>query len=148
MPLYAAYGNNLDPEQMAKRAPHSPLWSTGWLEGWRLTFGGGETQWGGALATLVEQRESSVFVALYDVPEWDESLLDSWEGTDLGVYSRIRLRAQTLLDGDVPVWVHVLNDYEGGLPSALYLGVLAEAAEKAGAPPDYVADLRSRPCTS
>ena len=37
---------------------------------------------------------------------------------------------------------------EGGLPSARYLGILAEAAEAAGAPDDYVADLRARPCQS
>ena len=45
-------------------------------------------------------------------------------------------------------WLYVLNAYEGGLPSARYLGVMADAAEKAGAPDDYVAWLRSRPCTT
>src|SRR5579859_1809887 len=39
--LYAAYGSNMDPEQMLLRCPHSPQRGTGWLEGWRLTFGGG-----------------------------------------------------------------------------------------------------------
>jgi hypothetical protein len=50
------------------------------------------------------------------------------------------------LDQDVLAWVYVLDAFEGGLPSARYLGVLAEAAEKAGAPHDYVTDLRMRPC--
>ena len=39
MTVYGAYGSNLDPERMARRAPHSPLYGTGWLVGWRLTFG-------------------------------------------------------------------------------------------------------------
>jgi AIG2-like family len=39
----------------------------------------------------------------------------------------------------------VLDAYEGGEPSARYLGVIADAAEMAGAPDDYVAALRSRP---
>jgi hypothetical protein len=52
------------------------------------------------------------------------------------------------LDGDALAWLYVLNAYEGGLPTARNLGILADAAEKAGAPPEYVADLRSRPCTS
>ena len=43
-------------------------------------------------------------------------------------------------------WVYVLNDYEGGLPSARYLGEVADAAESAGAPHDYVMELRKRPC--
>jgi hypothetical protein len=40
----------------------------------------------------------------------------------------------------------VLNGYEGGLPGARYLGLMADAAEAAGAPDDYVRDLRTRPC--
>ena len=42
----------------------------------------------------------------------------------------------------------MLNAYEGGLPSARNLGLLADAAEKAGAPADYVAEIRARPCAS
>jgi hypothetical protein len=52
------------------------------------------------------------------------------------------------LDGSVVAWLYVLNDWEGGLPSARYLGIVADAAEAAGAPADYVASLRSRPCAS
>lgn len=40
--------------------------------------------------------------------------------------------------------MYVLDAYEGGLPSARYLGVMAEAAEIAGAPAEYVRDLRTR----
>jgi hypothetical protein len=40
VPIYAAYGSNMHPEQMLERAPHSPMAGTGWLHGWRLTFGG------------------------------------------------------------------------------------------------------------
>ena len=45
-------------------------------------------------------------------------------------------------------WLYVLHGYEGGLPSARYLGIIGDAAEKAGAPDDYVKDIRSRPCKS
>jgi hypothetical protein len=40
----------------------------------------------------------------------------------------------------------VLNFYEGGLPSARNVGILADSAEKAGAPADYVTALRDLPC--
>jgi hypothetical protein len=145
--LYAAYASNMDPDQMAARAPHSPMQGTGWLAGWRLTFGGQDVGWDGALATVVEDAGQQVFVVLYDVPAWDERNLDEWEGAALGVYRKIRVRVSTL-DGDVLCWMYVLDDYEGGLPSARYLGILADAAEKAGAPDDYVKDLRGRPCKS
>ncbi|MBW8484725.1 gamma-glutamylcyclotransferase [Actinomadura parmotrematis] len=147
MALYAAYASNLDPEQMASRAPHSPVRGTGWLAGWRLTFGGRDRHWEGALATVVEARGEQVFVAIYDVPPFDEAELDAWEGAALGVYRKIRVRVQTL-DGDALCWLYVLDDYEGGLPSARYLGILADAAEAAGAPDDYVKELRARPCAS
>jgi gamma-glutamylcyclotransferase (GGCT)/AIG2-like uncharacterized protein YtfP len=145
--LYAAYASNMDPDQMAQRAPHSPLRTTGWLRDWRLTFGGEKLGFEGALATVVEASGEHVFVVLYDVPEFDEQALDEWEGAGLGVYRKIRVRIATL-DGDVLAWLYVLDDYEGGLPSARYLGILADAAEKAGAPDDYVKDLRTRPCRS
>ena len=147
MALYAAYGSNLDPARMAQRAPHSPQRGTGWLPGWRLTFGGEDRGWDGALATVVEDETSHVFVALYDIGPTDVGGLDRWEGSELGLYRKIRVRVDTL-DGEVLAWLYVLDGYEGGLPSARYLSLIADAAEKAGAPNDYVQDLLGRPCRS
>src|SRR5881398_1822069 len=114
MGLYAAYGSNMDPAQMLRRCPASPHTGTGWIRGWRLTFGGEEYGWEGALATLVPDDDGpGVFVALYDLTETDQQALDA---------------------------------FEGGLPSARHLGGIADAAEAAGAPDDYVAELRSREC--
>ena len=133
------------------RAPYSPLRGTGWLEGWRLTFGG-ENSAGAVtiLATVVEEPDragNDVFVGLYDLAPDDERALDEWEGLTIGLYSKLRVRVHTL-EGTPLAWLYVLNDYEGGLPSARYLGMIAESAEAAGAPSDYVAELRNRPCVS
>jgi gamma-glutamylcyclotransferase (GGCT)/AIG2-like uncharacterized protein YtfP len=118
---------------------------TGWLEGWRLTFGGeGTLGWEGAVTTIVESTGDRVFVALYDVHPWDASQLDRVEGALAGTYRRLTVRPMTL-DGAVTAWVYVLNGYEGGLPTSWYLSEIASAAEAAGAPADYVADLRARP---
>lgn len=144
---YAAYGTNLDPSRMSERCPHSPLRTTGWLTGWRLTFGGEEHGWDGALATIVPDPIDQVFVAVYDVSPLDEPGLDEWEAADSGLYRRTKIRVSTML-GEVVAWTYVLDAYEGGLPSASYLGVLAAAAEAADAPVDYVAGLRARPCRS
>jgi hypothetical protein len=135
----------MDPAQMIARCPRSPAAGTGWLDGWRLTFGGEELGWDGALATIVEQPGSQVFVAMYEVSSWDAEELDRWEAADIGVYRKIHVRVSTL-DGDVLAWVYVLDSYEGGQPSARYLEMVADAAQAAGAPDDYVAELRSRPC--
>jgi hypothetical protein len=143
--LYAAYGSNLDPDQMRERCPHSPVVGPGWLIGWRLTFGGEELGWEGALATVVEDELSQVFVMVYDVLANDEAALDHWESATTGLYRKIRVRVQTLNREEL-CWLYVLDGYEGGLPSARYLGLMADAAEAAGAPDDYVVALRNRPC--
>ena len=144
MARYAAYATNLDPQRMRVRAPFSPVAGTGWLIGWRLTFGGEELNWDGSLATIVEDPLDAVFVMLYEIAPLDERRLDEWEGTELGIYDKIRVRVQTL-DGDVLAWTYVLNGYEGGLPSPDYLAEIATAAAAAGAPDDYVAELKRRP---
>ncbi len=169
VPLYAAYGTNMHPEQMNTRAPHSPFAGTGWLEGWRLTFAGDDPTWEGAVATLVEDSGSRVFVVLYDVPDDDVRAMDRWEGTDLMPARKIRVRVErhptvpagppvgaqesefavpssTTVDAEdtVLVWLYVMDAFEGGLPSARYLGLLADAAECAGAPDAYVRHLRTR----
>ena len=147
MTLYAAYGTNLDPARMGERCPHSILQSTGWLTGWRLTFGGEEHGWDGALSTIVQDPFEQVFVAVYDVTSEDERALDGWESADTGLYRKTKVRVQTMT-GPLVVWAYVLDAYEGGLPSASYLGVLADSAEAAGAPEDYVGALRRRACRS
>jgi hypothetical protein len=137
----------MDPAQMRTRCPHSPFAGTGWIPGWRLTFGGEDLGWEGALATLVEDPAGAVFVGLYDITAYDRISLDKWESADTGLYQTITLRVSTL-ESDVLAWTYVLDGYEGGLPSARYLGLIAEAAEKAGAPEVYVSELRARPCRS
>jgi gamma-glutamylcyclotransferase (GGCT)/AIG2-like uncharacterized protein YtfP len=132
---------------MGDRCPHSPLRDTGWLTGWRLTFGGEELGWEGALATIVEDPLEQVFVAVYDVTDEDVTHLDALESADTGLYRKIRVRVATMT-GEEVAWAYVLDAYEGGLPSASYLGILADAAEAADAPQDYVKALRSRPCRS
>jgi hypothetical protein len=154
MALYAAYGSNMDPAQMLRRCPSSPHTGTGWIRGWRLTFGGEELGWEGALATLVPAGDDGsdgesigVFVALYDLTEADERALDAWEGADSGLYHRVHLRVHSL-GGDVVAFAYVLDAFEGGLPSARHLGAIADGAEAAGAPVDYVRELRARECRS
>ncbi len=130
---------------MAVRCPHSPRRGTGWLSGWRIAFGG--DGWDGPLPTLAEDADSQVFVALYDLTPADEDSLDTWESADSGLYRKVKLSV-TIRDNLERAWVYVLNDFEGGLPSARTVGLIADSAESAGAPEDYVASLRLRPCSS
>src|ERR1700682_3417884 len=139
----------MHPEQMQQRAPHSPMAGTGWLHGWRLTFGGEDIGWDGELATIVAGPGAKGLVVLDDMTREDEKNLARWEGSELGVHKKIRCRVD-LTSSDtttdpVLAWLYVIDAWEGGIPSARYLGVMADAAEIAGAPTEYVHDLRTRP---
>jgi gamma-glutamylcyclotransferase (GGCT)/AIG2-like uncharacterized protein YtfP len=137
----------MDPGRMRAYCPHSPLVGIGWLEGWRLTFGGEDLLgYEGAVCTIVESAKADdrVFVALYDVHPHDEQLLDEVEGVVSGLYRKIHVRVATL-DGEITAWVYVFVGYEGGLPTTWYVSEIAAAARKAGAPDDYVEELRARP---
>src|ERR1700727_2593906 len=139
----------MHPEQMQQRARHSPMPGPGWLHGWRLTFGGEDIGWEGALATVVQDPTSKVFVVLYDMTPAEGGHLDPWEGSQPGVHKKIRCRVERVAsdtDTDpVLAWLYVVDAWEGGLPSACYIGVMADAAEIAGAPGEYVTKIRTRP---
>lgn len=61
--------------------------------------------------------------------------------TDL--YRKIRVRVETMTGAQL-CYVYVLNSFEGGKPSARYLEIMIAAAIEAGAPDDYIAELRER----
>ena len=95
----------------------------------------------GALSTLLANELSAALLAarpgsratVRDLaaqlhPALDEAALDAWEGTALGLWRKIRVRVDTM-NASVLAWLYVLDDYEGGLPSARYLGIMADAAE-------------------
>ena len=61
-----------------------------------------------------------------------------------GAYQKLTVRVASL-EGEFSAWVYAFDGYEGGMPTAWYLSEIANAAEKAGAPDDYVNELRQRP---
>ena len=129
---------------MQATSPRSPLVGTGWLEGWRLTFAGAELGWESAIATVVESPGERTFVSLYEMHALDKDVLDELEGHNSGLYRKIQTQAASL-EGNRSVWMYVFDGYEDGLPSSWYLQELTQAAERAGAPADYVVALRKRP---
>ena len=150
MGLYAAYGSNMDPAQMLRRCPSSPHTGTGWIRGWRLTFGAEEYGWEGALATLVPDDDAAagVFVALYDLTDDRRARPRRLGGRRPGLYrpgapARAHPRPATS-SPTCTCW----TPSRAGCPRPGTSAAIADAAEAAGAPTDYVTDLRSRECRS
>ena len=126
---------------MAERAPHSPPVGPGWLQGWRLTFGGEDVSIHGSIATIVEDPTAQVFVMVYALTDADERSLNAFEAVDFGLYRRIHVRV-SMLDRDITAWLYVLDAFEGGTPTRHYLEDIVSAAEAADAPRDYIERLR------
>ena len=117
MAVYAAYGSNMDPQQMAQRAPHSPLRGTGWLDGLAADLRRRGPRLGGRARHRRRgpgsTRSSS---SLYDVHRRRRAALDQWEGADLGALPQDPGAGARRSTASVLAWLYVLDDYEGGLP--------------------------------
>ena len=70
--LYAAYGSNINLEQMAYRCPNSTVAGTATLKGYELQFR--------HHATIEPNKESEVPVLLWELDPQDEKFLDRYEG--------------------------------------------------------------------
>jgi gamma-glutamylcyclotransferase (GGCT)/AIG2-like uncharacterized protein YtfP len=74
---YLAYGSNLNIRQMQLRCPRAKPVGKTLLEGYRLTFRGGN---GRAVANIEPESGSSVPCALWLITAKDEAALDCYEG--------------------------------------------------------------------
>ena len=150
MGLYAAYGSNMDPAQMLRRCPSSPHTGTGWIRGWRLTFGAEEYGWEGALATLVpddDRRHPASSSRSTTSPTPTSGRWTPGRAPTTGLYRRVHLRVHTLA-GDEVAYVYVLDAFEGGLPSARHLGGDRRRRRGRRRPRRLRPALRSRECRS
>src|SRR5579863_300240 len=83
MPLYFAYGANLDVGAMARRCPRSRALPLARLERHRL-----QAMRGGWL-TAVRDSRSAVHGVLWDLALADVAALDRFEGTGRGLYAKL-----------------------------------------------------------
>jgi gamma-glutamylcyclotransferase (GGCT)/AIG2-like uncharacterized protein YtfP len=148
--LYFAYGSNLDGAQMRRRCPSARLVGAAILDGYRLGFAGRSASWGGAVATVVRDREGRVPGLVWAVSADDLERLDRCEGatehrakrgaqggsTDRAAggfaYRRKRLLVETGEARRRRVHVYVKDDAEQALPTEAYLGVIWRAYRRHG----------------
>ena len=119
---YAAYGSNLDVEQMAWRCPEARVVGTGIIEGYALLFRGSRT---GSYLTIEPKDGSYIPVAIWETSEADELALDRYEGCPAFYYKKgFRIPVKDL-SGNVSMrecYAYVMHeDRPLGLPSAYYI---------------------------
>ena len=124
MKIYAAYGSNMNIQQMKIRCPKANLLGTGTLEGYRLTFRGS----GRGVANIEKLKGRTVPVVLWKITGRCENSLDIYEG-----YPRLYVKKDVeVVDSKgekVKAFVYVMaEEYadKPALPSLQYLDTILQ----------------------
>lgn len=123
-----AYGSNLDPDQMARRAPSARPHVRGHAPGWRLAFGARPGRAAGT-ATLRPDRLGchvgpGVPGVVWTLREEDLRVLDAWEGVP-AVYRRASIPVVLESGRRVSVWAYLLPGGPPAPPEAEYVNRVA-----------------------
>ena len=126
--LYAAYGSNLNREQMADRCPTARVLGASVMEDWRLLFRGAHA---GAVATVEPFEGGSVPVLVWEISPADEAALDRYEGWPFFYRKetvQIKLNGKT-----ISAMVYIMNEGRPlGQPSCYYYAAILEGYRAAG----------------
>lgn len=136
MPLYFAYGSNMDRAQMAARCPSSRALGLARLMRHRVVIM--REGW----ASVVRAPRGEVWGVLWDLALRDVAALDRYESLHTGLYAKI---VQPVLTEAGPrrAVVYVGREGEGGVPRPGYMESVVAAAEAAGVPASHLASLRA-----
>ena len=139
MPLYFAYGANLDIPAMAQRCPRSRALGLGRLARHRVAI------MKEGYATVVTDPGAMVHGLLFDLAFADVPALDRYEEVGSGLYQKITQPILRAEGGSVRALVYVGRGGEarGVSPAPGYLEEVIAAATSVGLPADHIAYLRS-----
>jgi gamma-glutamylcyclotransferase (GGCT)/AIG2-like uncharacterized protein YtfP len=134
MPLYFAYGSNMDRNAMLQRCPASKPVGIGRLMRHRfIVFDEG-------YASVTRDPQRAVWGMVWDLALADVPALDRYESLSTGLYTKV---IQPVVTGQGPrrAIVYVGRNARPGLPRLGYMEGVIEAAAHAGLPEDYVRSL-------
>ena len=138
MPLYFAYGSNLDTGQMRERCPSAAPLGIGKLSGHRLAFSRFSRTRGCGVADIIPGDEDDVWGLVYDLSEADlTGKLDHYEGYP-HKYTRLVLTVEMVEGVRLEAWVYsVVDKREHVAPDDHYLDIMRSAAAELGFPAAY-----------
>ncbi len=134
MPLYFAYGSNMDRNAMLQRCPASKPVGIGRLMRHRfIVFDEG-------YASVTRDPQRAVWGMVWDLALADVPALDRYESLSTGLYTKT-IQPVVTAKGPRRAMVYVGRGTKPGLPKPGYMEGVVEAAVKAGLPQDYVHGL-------
>lgn len=143
--LYAAYGSNMNLEQMSMHCPYAEVLCVGTLKDYRLTFRGDGS--GAGVANIQQENGSTVSVVLWIITTRCEKVLDIYEGYPR-LYKKQTIKVETRY-GMVEAMAYVMSKkYENkpAIPGGRYYGIIQRGYEDHGL--DTVPLIASLHCVS
>ena len=138
---YLAYGSNLDMERMGHRCPYAVPIGTTEIYGYRLLFKRSKT---GSYATIEQDANESVPAVVWLLSEYDEHLLDGYEGCPRYYYKKQFQLPVWNLEGHrmkklKPCMAYILHEERPlGCPSRDYFKLLNDGYADWGFPKDVL----------
>jgi gamma-glutamylcyclotransferase (GGCT)/AIG2-like uncharacterized protein YtfP len=134
MPLYFAYGSNMDQAAMLQRCPASKPVGIGRLMRHRfIIFDEG-------YATVVRDPQRAVWGMVWDLALADVPALDRYESLSTGLYTKV-IQPVVTAKGPRRAMVYVGRSAKPGMPLPGYMEGVIEAAQHASLPEDYIRSL-------
>jgi len=134
MPLYFAYGSNMDRDAMAKRCPASRPLGLGKLPRHRFLISSD------GYATVVRDPRRTVLGVVWDLALSDIPALDRYESLSTGLYSKIS-QPVVMAGGAKRALVYVGRSSRPGKPKPGYLDGVLAAARSWDLPASYLYEL-------
>ena len=138
--LYFAYGSNMDVDQMSHRCPESVFVGTASLQNYAFELDSA------GVATVVENRGSTVYGALWLISESDERKLDGYEGVGSGCYRKESHLVLADERRNLPVLVYISNRgvHDGATYRSGYMDNIIANARRLGFDAEYVERLEAK----
>ncbi len=134
MPLYFAYGSNMDQAAMLQRCPASKAVGIGRLMRHRfMIFDEG-------YASVVRDPHRVVWGMVWDLALADVPALDRYESLSTGLYTKV-VQPVLTVKGPRRAVVYIGRSAKPGTPLPGYMEGVVEAAMHAGLPEDYIRSL-------
>jgi hypothetical protein len=134
MPLYFAYGSNMDQAAMARRCPASRALGLARLPRHRFFISAD------GYASIIRDPRREVMGLLWDVPFSDIPALDRYESIGTGLYTKIT-QPVIIGGGAKRALIYIGRATQPGRPKPGYLDTVLAAARACGLPEGYLYEI-------
>ena len=134
--LYFAYGSNMNKAQMSIRCPRSKPLAIARFSGHRFLINSR------GVATVIPDRNYSVYGVIWRLSDGDEDALDYYEGIKDEIYYKKIISVQVAND-QISTLTYIANDAVQGIPRAGYLEKVIAGAQSFNAHEEWFRELRS-----